>query len=161
LGTIFFYASDKRDLLFLIYNDEQDLLTQKAFGRSSQGNLLSRLIAAFATYYEFFAQEPVFMRYVLRELTFYSSGREAERFQSGRAAIVSGIEALVAEAKRHGQIGSREPSLLIAEVIFGIYQAELRRWLMNRRPDPKVGLRRLRAALQLLVKGLMPAAARR
>ena len=38
LGTLFSYASDKRDLLFLIYNDMQEALTRTAFSarRSSQ-----------------------------------------------------------------------------------------------------------------------------
>ena len=31
LGTIFTYASDKRDLLFLIFNDRQDELRQVSF----------------------------------------------------------------------------------------------------------------------------------
>ena len=52
------------------------------------------MIAVFnaeTVYYRFFAQEPEFMRYVLRELTFYSTGRQAERFQTGREAIITGI----------------------------------------------------------------------
>src|SRR5215472_18786691 len=34
LGTLFSYASDKRDLLFLIYNDMQEALTRTAFSGS-------------------------------------------------------------------------------------------------------------------------------
>jgi AcrR family transcriptional regulator len=35
LGTLFSYASDKRDLLFLIYNDMQEALTRMAFRRAA------------------------------------------------------------------------------------------------------------------------------
>ena len=34
LGTLFSYASDKRDLLFLIYNDMQEALTRRPFRRA-------------------------------------------------------------------------------------------------------------------------------
>src|SRR6478752_5380918 len=64
LGTLFSYASDKRDLLFLIYNDLQDELTTAAFGRrTSSRTFLGQMMASFAVYYRFFAQEPEFMRY--------------------------------------------------------------------------------------------------
>src|SRR5262245_52281461 len=89
LGTLFSYASDKRDLLFLIYNDLQDDLTAAAFGRrTSSRTFLGQVMTSFAPYYRFFAQEPEFMRYVLRELTFYSHGRQSARFQAGREQII-------------------------------------------------------------------------
>jgi AcrR family transcriptional regulator len=157
LGTIFSYASHKRDLLFLIYNDDQDSLTQRAFGTPPRGStLLAQLIAAFGIYYQFFSREPVFMRYVLRELTFYTTGREAARFHIGREAIITRIEALVDKAKRSEQIATAEKSYVIAEVIFGIYQAELRRWLSFRRPKADKGVFRLRRALRILINGLQP-----
>ena len=157
LGTIFFYATDKRDLLFLVYNDEQEILTRDAFERRpGNARFLPDLIAAFRVYYRFFAKESVFMRYVLRELTFYSSGREAERFQKGRESIVEGIERIVRKARERKQITSDKSPRLVAEVIFGIYQSELRRWLGQDRPDADEGLRRLRRALELLVDGIRP-----
>jgi AcrR family transcriptional regulator len=157
LGTLFSYASDKRDLLFLIYNDLQETLTLGAFGRRPVARtFLGQVMAAFTVYYRFFAQEPEFMRYVLRELTFYSTGRQSERFQTGREAIITGLEALVSDAKRRRQLRSTEKDRAIAQLIFGVYQAEIRRWLTGKSPKPAAGLARLRSMLRIVVDGLRP-----
>jgi AcrR family transcriptional regulator len=160
LGTLFFYASDKRDLLFLIYNDQQEELTRAAFGQPPSGrSFLDRVVAAFGVFYRFFAEEPVFMRYVLRELTFYASGRQAGRFNAGREAVIDGIEALFRAAREAGELGSTEASRAVARLVFGVYQAEVRRWLTGERPDPAAGLASLERALRIVVDGLKPAPA--
>jgi hypothetical protein len=94
------------------------------------------------------------MRFVLRELTFYSVGREALRLYSGREELISGIERIVSAAKKNGEIKSREPDRTIAQLVFSIYQAEVRLWLSGRRPNPTEGLQRLKRMLQLLQVGL-------
>jgi AcrR family transcriptional regulator len=157
LGTLFSYASDKRDLLFLIYNDLQDSLTLTAFDSRATGRtFLAQVMASFAVYYRSFAQEPEFMRYVLRELTFYTAGRQADRFQTGRESIISGLEALVREARTQRRLRSRAKDRDVAQLIFGVYQAEIRRWLAGRNPQPAAGLARLRTMLRIVVEGLRP-----
>ena len=157
LGTLFSYASDKRDLLFLIYNDMQGALTRTAFpARRSNRTFLAQVMASFGVYYRFFAREPEFMRYVLRELTFYSSGRQSERFQTGRGAIISGLEGLVREARKRRALRSSAKDRAIAQLMFGVYQAEIRRWLTGAHPKPAGGLARLRAMLRIVVEGLRP-----
>jgi AcrR family transcriptional regulator len=154
LGTLFTYASDKRDLLFLIYNEEQEGLARAAFGVRRKGHFLTQLVAGFGVLYRFVAKQPEFMRFVLRELTFYSVGREALRLYSGREELISGIERIVSAAKKNGEIKSREPDRMIAQLLFSIYQAEVRLWLSGRRPNPTEGLHRLRRMLQLVQVGL-------
>jgi AcrR family transcriptional regulator len=159
LGTLFSYASDKRDLLFLIYNDIQDALTRTAFpARRSNRTFLAQVMASFGVYYRFFAREPEFMRYVLRELTFYSSGRQSERFQTGREAIIGGLEGLVREARKRRALRSSAKDRAIAQLMFGVYQAEIRRWLTGAHPKPSAGLARLRAMLRIMIEGLKPGA---
>jgi AcrR family transcriptional regulator len=159
LGTLFSYASDKRDLLFLIYNELQEDLTRSAFATARPARtFLGQVMASFAVYYRFFAREPEFMRYVLRELTFYTRGRQAERFQSGREAIISGLEVLVRNAKKRRALRSTTKDRAIAQLMFGVYQAEIRRWLSGTNPKPTAGLARLRAMLRIVVEGLKPGA---
>jgi AcrR family transcriptional regulator len=160
LGTLFSYASDKRDLLFLIYNDLQDELTATAFARRPGGRtFLGQVMAGFAVYYRFFAQEPEFMRYVLRELTFYSHGRQSARFQAGREQIITGLEAFVRDAREKRQLRPTAKDHVVAQLIFGVYQAEIRRWLSEQHPNPTAGLSRLRAMLRIVIEGLRPAGA--
>jgi AcrR family transcriptional regulator len=156
LGTLFSYATNKRDLLFLVYNDDIDALFDAADEPAGDASYLDRLIGVFRPFYEHFAGDPVFARYLLRELTFYETGAEAARFHEGRRGIVDRIEQATITAQDKGAIGSREPSRTIARLMFAIYQAEIRRWLLEPDPAPEAGLDRLRHLLGLMVAGLDP-----
>lgn len=159
LGTLFAYASDKRDLLFLIFNEDIEQVVAQAF-RNAQKDapLLDQLIAFFRTYYRFFAQQPSLSRSMLRELTFYVEGREAGRFQEGRAALLQCLSTLAMNAQAAGRIASREAPEIIAQVWFSIYAAELRLWLRVDDPELRSGLARLRRMLRLQIVGLEPRA---
>lgn len=156
LGTLFSYATNKRDLLFLVYNDDIGDLFEVGDRPVGAGSYIDRLIAVLRPFYEHFARDPVFARYLLRELIFYETGSEAARFQEGRRGIVDRLERATMEAQRSGVIGSREPSRTIARLIFAVYQAEIRRWLLEASPDAAQGADRLRYVLCLVVDGLEP-----
>ncbi len=156
LGTLFSYATAKRDLLFLVYNDDVELLLTEADEGAAGAGYVEALMGIFRPFYRHFAGDPVFARYLLRELIFYETGAEAARFQEGRRGIVDRIERATAGAQESGAIGTREASRTIARLIFAIYQAEIRRWLQEADPDPDDGLGRLRHVLGLVVSGLDP-----
>lgn len=158
LGTLFSYATNKRDLLFLVFNDEQDQLLEAAY-RDIPAHLpvVEQIVAVFRPFYEQFASEPTFARYLLRELIFYESGAQAARFQQGRRRIVSRIEGLVEAAQEAGRLGTTEDGRIIARLVFAVYQAEIRRWLLETNPRPKKGLDALRRVLDLVIRGLEPA----
>ncbi|MGH6975217.1 MAG: TetR/AcrR family transcriptional regulator [Stellaceae bacterium] len=158
LGTLFTYAADKRDLLFLIFNDELIELAVQAFAQSSSTPALAdRLVAVFHDFYAYFARQPNLARFLLRELTFYTHGPEARRFQIHRDQIVAGVAAVVARARADGIIVAADDSL-VARAIFDIYSAEVRRWLADDQNEPNLahGLTALRRVLQVLVDGLRP-----
>jgi AcrR family transcriptional regulator len=157
LGTLFTYAADKRDLLFLIFNDDLERVAEEAFGRARpELALVERLVAIFRDFYAFFAQQPHLARFMLRELTFYTAGPEARRFQGHREQILARLAKLVARAKHEGQIGSTESNAIIAWAIFSLYAAEIRRWLGDGAdvPDLARGLAALRRMFDLLLAGL-------
>ena len=159
LGTLFTYAADKRDLLFLIFNDELIELASQAFAKSSSAAALAdRLVAVFHDFYVYFARQPNLARFLLRELTFYTHGHEARRFQAHRDQIVAGVAALVTRARTDGIIAAAGDDTLVARAIFDIYTAEVRRWLADDRNEPNLaqGLTALRRVLQILVDGLQP-----
>ncbi|MGH6973008.1 MAG: TetR/AcrR family transcriptional regulator [Stellaceae bacterium] len=157
LGTLFTYAADKRDLLFLIFNDELIELAAQAFAPSSSAPALAdRLVAVFHDFYAYFARQPNLARFLLRELTFYTHGPEAHRFQTHRDRIVAGVAAVVARARVDGIITAASDDMLVARAIFDIYSAEVRRWLADDQNEPNLahGLMALRRVLQVLVDGL-------
>ncbi len=157
LGTLFSYATDKRDLLFLIVNDDIEAMNRAAFADAPRdGALLDRLIGIFRRFFEFFGQQPNLSRIILKELTFYAAGPQAQRFQRGRAEVLKRLAEIVAEAQRQGRIGSSEDARQIAYTIFSIYAAEIREWLGGAEPDLEQGLDALRRHFRLLIAGLDP-----
>jgi hypothetical protein len=69
---------------------------------------------------------------------------------------VTRVEQLVAAAQDGRRIGAPEDGRAIARLIFAVYQAEIRRWLLEPDPRPKKGLDALRRALDLVIRGLEP-----
>ena len=154
LGTLFLYAADKRDLLFLICTDELEALTDNAFDAvPEEDRLIDELIHVFDFYYGYFAEQPGLSKYVLRELTFFVSGAQGQRFQSNRHRVISQLEKHLDGAKTRGLLQNNANTRDVAWVVFSIYQAEVREWLIDSSPEPHEGLRSLRRALNLVLEG--------
>ena len=161
LGTLFNYAADKRDLVFLIFNEELNAITDVALAAPRPGQpLAAQLAAVFAVHYRWLAAKPALARILLQELTFYSSGKQAATFHAIRRRLIEGIEALVEAAKKRGEVSSRENSTVIARHVFFTYSASLRWWIAAPRPDPEAGIRDLKRLLALQVQGLRSRAPR-
>jgi hypothetical protein len=101
----------------------------------------------------------VLSRILLQELTFYSTGKQAEAFMRIRQGLIDGIERLVASAQRRRLILSREPAAFIARHFFFVYSAAVRAWIVSDRPNPEAGLADLKRLLDLQINGLSPAPA--
>ncbi|MCL4798643.1 MAG: TetR/AcrR family transcriptional regulator [Burkholderiales bacterium] len=155
LGTLFSYADDKRDLVFLIFNEELDTLTDRALAAPrARDPLLAQLMAIFERHYEQFAQHPALSRLALQELTFYSTGKQAEAFHAIRGRLIAGIERLVAQAQRAGRIRASPDAKFIARQIFFVYSAAVRWWIAAPAPRVAAGLADLRRVLALQIEGL-------
>lgn len=154
LGTLFLYATDKRDLLFLICTDELEALTDKAFDAVPQENrLIDELIHIFEFYYGYFAEQPGLSKYILRELTFFVSGVQGQRFQSNRHRVISQLVEHLKGAKARRLLQDGADPADVGWVVFAIYQAEIREWLIDPAPDPADGLESLRRALNVALDG--------
>jgi len=149
LGTLFNYAEDKRDLVFLIFNEELNATTDIALAAPRTRDApLDQLIAVFREHYKWLATQPELARILLQELTFYSSGKQAATFHGIRRRLMDGIEDLVRKAK------VKEDPALVARYIFFVYSASLRWWIAAPRPDPNKGVADLRRLLKLQLEGL-------
>lgn len=158
LGTLFNYADDKRDLVFLIFNDELDRITDSAFAAvDARRPLAEQLASAFGVFYREFAANPTLSRILLQELTFYSRGRLAGDFQRSKRRTIGFIEQLVASAKRKGQIRADEDPSFVALSIFFLYAGAVRYWIAAQRPNPRRGIDELQRMLDMHLRGLMPA----
>ena len=155
LGTLFNYAEDKRDLVFLIFNEELNAVTDVALAAPRSGQALAeQLLAVFRVHYRWLSTKPALARILLQELTFYSSGKQAATFHGIRKRLIDGIEALVRKAQERKEIHMKEKPALIARHIFFVYSASLRWWIAAPKPDPETGVADLRRLIKLQIDGL-------
>jgi AcrR family transcriptional regulator len=153
IGTVFTYAENKRDLLFLVANDDLDEVTRKAEASVNEdAACLENLLIVFRHHYKFFATQPRLSRFLLREMTFYDSGRQANRFQKTRERNIQLIGDIVKQAAARKTIKIDDPAFA-GWVAFCIFQVELRRWLMNKELNVSSGMARLERALRLCMAG--------
>ncbi len=157
IGTVFTYADNKRDLLFLIANEDLAEVTGRAEASvRDEVPCLQNLVTVFRHHYEFFGRQPELSRLMLREMTFYDSGRQADGFQETRNRVIRLVGNVVKKALDRGTINSSENPEFIGWVAFSIYQVELRRWLTTKKLDTENGVETLQRALRLFMQGLTP-----
>lgn len=156
LGTLFNYVDDKRDLVFLIYNEELDRITDRAFGSTGRhGTLIDQLASAFGVFYREFAANPMLARILLRELNFYSEGRLAGDFQRSKRRTIGRIEQLITAAQQAGRLDAGEDAAFIALSIFFLYSGAVRYWIAAARPNPREGTAQLRRLLRYHLSGAL------
>lgn len=155
LGTLFSYAANKRDLLFLVVNDELDeVARQAAASVRPELSLTENLLAALAHVYEFFGREPRLSRLILREMQFYETGEQAKRFGKTRERMLHLVTESVRFAQKKGEITRKESPEVIGVVIFSIFQMEVRRWLSGKKIRLSAGMANFRRAVHVVLHGL-------
>ena len=156
LGTLFNYAQDKRDLVFLIFNEELAVVTDEALENArTEETLLGKLMGMCKPHYWFFAQDPAVSRILLRDMTFYSEGKQAAEFHRIRGRLLAGIEQVVRTSQQRREIKSDEDAALIARHIFLVFAGALRWWIASSRPNPRKGLADLKRLFELQIVGLI------
>lgn len=158
IGTVFTYADNKRDLLFLIANQDLAEVTERAEASvRDDASCLQNLLTVFRHHYELFGRQPELSRLMLREMTFYDSGRQAAEFQAIRERIIRLVGSVVKKAFDRREIHSSEDPSFIGWVAFSIFQVEMRRWLTSKKLDTETGMDALQRALRLFMQGVAPA----
>jgi AcrR family transcriptional regulator len=155
IGTVFTYAENKRDLLFLVANDALEEATAKAEASiRADAPCLDNLIGFFRHLYRFFARQPELSKLLLREMTFYDSGRQAKRFQETREHTIRIVGDIIAMAAARGTVRAAEDPHYIGWVAFSIFQVEVRRWLLRKDVTLATGMKALERALVLFMRGI-------
>ena len=157
LGTLFNYVSDKRDLVFLIFNEEMEALISRALAAAiSEETIHAQVLEVFAQHYRFFANNTNLSRIFLRELLFFSEGKHAIQYLSVRAKLLKGLERLVQAADARGQIRLADGPELTARHIFFTASSAIRWWLAGPNPEPTSGIHEYSRLLAMQINGLDP-----
>jgi len=165
VGTLFVYARDKRDLLFLVINDDLDEVLARALVAAGRpGTLLDQLARLLGPIYTYFASEPELARPALREVVHYDwpedpgIGEQAQRYMRRMETWQDTIAAMLAGADKAGQLRLDAPAGLVARVLFDIHLVEVRRWMSVGQPDPAQGQAMLRQMYAIVLEHRLAAA---
>jgi AcrR family transcriptional regulator len=151
-GTLFLYAPTKEDLLVLIFRDEVGGAVDRAFERvPARRPLLAQVMHVFDAMTRHHAADPALARVFVKELPFVDDARHGVSEFLDR--LCARLAALIDAARSRGEIAGGTPSLLLAQNLFAIYFQHLQRWLGGRMSPLKPGDERLRAALELQLRG--------
>lgn len=160
LGTLFAYAPTKPELLVMIVNDDLDELTAQNLRDWAEDRPLLDMLVDFGTErYAYWAPQPQIGRYALREITAFMLGRpdpgpESVRFRDRVPTVIEGLAKVIERKQAAGLLRSTAPAQLIADLIWGIYNTEVKFWLENDKPDLAKGVARLRDLFAIAIEGL-------
>ena len=159
-GTLFLYARDKRELLFLVFQDEsQRIFAEADAALRDDSGLVDALMLLFGGFLDFYARNPELSGALLQEFVFRPY--EPERLGALTREYGARVAARVERARRRGELRDDLPAATIASLLFAHYAYWVQAWLGSRLVSRDDAERRLREALQLQIDGLRPIPKRR
>lgn len=154
-GTIFRYASNKRDLLFLIYNDLRETAPPVATDLIPDDRpLIEQLELFFRELIGFFADQSELARDILREAALYDSGLQMERYWRIRKSAEDELTGLLVRARDQGRIPADAEIDLLVTLLFDIYRSALRRWSMTDGRDADAGTAMVASLFRVALTGI-------
>jgi TetR/AcrR family transcriptional regulator, cholesterol catabolism regulator len=156
-GTLFLYVRDKRELLFLTFEEDARALFAAARAEAAgQRDLVGQLMAYFGRFLDYYARDPGHAKSLVQELFF----REHDPARMGRLTLeyAAHVAELVTRAQERGVLRADLAPMLVANVLFAHYAYWIQGWLgagLVSREGAELGLR---SALLLALDGLRPSA---
>ena len=155
VGTLFNYVSHKRDLIFLIFNEEIDALTATALANTRPWkSFRENVLIITDPHYTLFAVNPTLSRILLSETVLETPGLHLERYLQVRVRLLEGMEALVVAAQDRGELRTGMHPATIARNTFLSFTAALRWWVTQPAPDALRGQQAYAEMLEMQYEGL-------
>lgn len=161
IATLFVYAKDKRDLLFMLINDELDGILSKQFKTQPKSDaLLSRVVHIFACQYQYLVTDIMLSRAAMRESFAFEKeneddGPQVKRWRERHRRGLDYLTKLIEEEKKAGGVRADVAPPLVAWLIVSVYRAQTLRWLSEENPTAKKGIKDLEEVMGLLVNGIV------
>ena len=158
-GTLFTYAKDKRDLLFLtMIDDLEEGLDHVQAAIDDTKSLMANFEAMFRALYEDMSREPDLSRVSLSAMYLYQDGAYVARFRGVQVRLRGLLTRVLVNAVERREIRATEDEAFAASVFFAVYQVEVRTWLAGETLNVTEGIASLARALRLIIAGLQPPA---
>lgn len=155
-GTLFLYARDKRELLFLVFRDEARSMLEEGTARAqSDLPLPEALMEVFGRFLDFYARNPALATVIAGEF-FYRNGEPTEMVALTQE-FLDRIGGLVERAKARGELRADVETADHVLAFFAHYAFHVQAWLGGGLPDRQQTDLALRRAIELQMQGLAPA----
>lgn len=155
-GTLFLYARDKADLLFLVFHERLSAAVDEGLRTLPVGApLLEQLMHLYAGFFRVYAVAPEVARAFIKELP-GADGPNAQVVNQLTMSLITHIGGLIQRAQANGEIAVDVPPMLLARNTFALYFMAVLGWLSRMTTlegalDPL-----LRSSLALQLRGLAP-----
>jgi AcrR family transcriptional regulator len=164
IGTLFVYAPEKRDLLFLVLNDDLDEIVDSAIKKlAPQQPVIDQLLGVFRPIYKYFERSPAIGRYGMHEIFLLQVeqpgmlGPEATRVVERRAKIHGVLAHIIDRSRKAGRLSTREPGAAIAKLLLWLHWCNVQSWLSAKSPKAEAGFKGLQRLFLTVMNGLGPA----
>jgi AcrR family transcriptional regulator len=153
-GTVFLYARDKRELIFLIFKDDLTVAINDAFKKISQdAGFLDQLLAFVVPMIKVLQPHPALARIMVRE-QFNLTGSTADEVAQVRESINSKLGQILHDAQRRKEIRSDIELAALIDSVWANFRFYVDDWLGTPKPVLQDIARRLRDGLELLFEGI-------
>jgi AcrR family transcriptional regulator len=155
-GTLFLYASDKDDLVFLVMHDRLAAVSDEGLRTvPKRGPFVAQVLHVFGGLYALYARSGDLGRHLVRLLP-GAAGENARRVNALTFAFVHRLAALVIEAQARGEVRRDVDPMVVAGTCFSLYFSGLMAWLQGFSSLDEARERLLPQALDVLWRGLTP-----
>ena len=154
LTTLFNHIQDKRDLIYLIFDEEVLLAEERAQAALRPWQSFSEKILTISSFYfQMFSMEPVLSRILFSEVLQQSPGPHLERHLTIRGRMIDGFEDLARAAQAEGELKPELDPKMIARSIQFAFTGASRWWIMETQPDWRSGQRHFENIVNLMAGG--------
>ena len=154
LTTLFNHIQDKRDLIYLIFDEEVTMAADRAHGAIRPWQtFVEKILTISAFYFQMFSIEPVLSRILLSEVLQQTPGPHLEQHLSRRGQMIEEFEELARIGQAAGELRQDlDPKMLARSIQFAFTGAS-RWWIMEPHPDWRSGQRYFEEIVTLLAAG--------
>lgn len=154
-GTLFLYASSKRDLLFMLYNDMLDDTVEASINAPRDGLNLSEILLQVALiHFQNFTNHLGIARLSLIHLNLYDKSAESERFSATYRKLADFLESEFDKASIDGTLSETFDRPLMAAMAFAIMVEGLKAYQRMEIPDIRQAMQNIRGQNLVMLRGL-------
>ena len=130
LTTLFNHIQDKRDLIYLIFDEEVSVAADRAQSAIRPWQtFVEKILTISSFYFQMFSVEPVLSRILLSEVLQQTPGPQLERYLWRRAKMIEGFETLAKLAQASGELKPELDPAMIARSIQFAFTGASRWWI--------------------------------